>query len=131
MQVDVSCVGVTDECCARAAESVGAKADLDTRADLSHTDSRGLVGIPVPTARRCGCPTGTPHHPERRPCLPASPVTFNMTVKQVDLYSATRFRIILEKLTAGVQGTVTFDAPIATAHNYTPGDVLKVTFESL
>ena len=61
--------------------------------------------------------------------IPASPVTFNMTVKQVDLYSATRFKLVLEKLNGSVTGTVTFDAPIATAHLYTPGDVLKVTFE--
>ena len=64
--------------------------------------------------------------------MPApSPVIFNMTVKQVDLYSTTRFKITLEKLNGTVQGTITFDAPIATAHNYTPGDILKVTFEQL
>lgn len=61
--------------------------------------------------------------------MPASSVTLNMTVKQVDLYNTTRFRITLEKLNGTVQGTITFDGPIASAHNYTPGDTFKVTFE--
>ena len=60
--------------------------------------------------------------------MPARPVTFQMTVKQVDLYSTTRFRIVMENMNGSVQGTITFDAPIASAHNYTPGDILKVTF---
>lgn len=61
---------------------------------------------------------------------PFRTVTLNMVVKHVDLYSTTRFKITLEKLNGPVQGTVTFDAPIASAHDYTPGDTLRVTFET-
>ena len=63
--------------------------------------------------------------------MPANPVTINMTVKQVNMKSATDYDIVLEKVNGNIRGTITFTVlnSIQTAHNYTPGDTLKVTFE--
>lgn len=61
--------------------------------------------------------------------MATAPITMTMTVKSVNLYSTTRFTLTLEKLNGAVLGTISFDAPIASAHNYTPGDALKITFE--